>query len=223
MVLAQTEDQYPFATVYDQELGFYSFKQESLSNLQWYERLNTNLDVGDTIGVTHQHKVLLEYVAQELHNQDFGNLSAAEQLLVRDDAKERYVSYAFLRQIGTQHGNLKVNLQNYFTKGDNCYPNNHQQTMHLLDKYSNTVVACATQYEGTDFAQIGGRGGGCGRASEKAKTPTLTIISGERKRNATSFTRKYTQRTTAPRSRPRTTTIDPWRAPSAALINSRRI
>jgi hypothetical protein len=26
-ILAQTEDQYPFATVYDQELSFYSFKQ----------------------------------------------------------------------------------------------------------------------------------------------------------------------------------------------------
>jgi hypothetical protein len=33
-VLAQTEDQYPFATVYDQELSFYAFKQESLSNPQ---------------------------------------------------------------------------------------------------------------------------------------------------------------------------------------------
>jgi hypothetical protein len=35
-VLAQTEDQYPFATVYDQELSFYSFNQDSLSNPQWY-------------------------------------------------------------------------------------------------------------------------------------------------------------------------------------------
>jgi hypothetical protein len=26
-VLAQTEDRYPFSTVYDQELSFYSFKQ----------------------------------------------------------------------------------------------------------------------------------------------------------------------------------------------------
>jgi hypothetical protein len=33
-VLAQTEDPYPFATVYDQELAFYSFRQESLSNPQ---------------------------------------------------------------------------------------------------------------------------------------------------------------------------------------------
>jgi hypothetical protein len=31
-VLAQTEDQYPFATVYDQELSFYSFKQDSFFN-----------------------------------------------------------------------------------------------------------------------------------------------------------------------------------------------
>jgi hypothetical protein len=64
-VLAQTEDQYPFATVYDQELSFYSFKQDNLSNPQWYERFNTKVDVSGAIGVTLQHKVLLEYVAQE--------------------------------------------------------------------------------------------------------------------------------------------------------------
>jgi hypothetical protein len=44
-VLAQTEDQYPFALVYDQELSFSLFKQENLSNPQWYESLNTKFDV----------------------------------------------------------------------------------------------------------------------------------------------------------------------------------
>jgi hypothetical protein len=33
-ILAHTEDQYPFATVYDQEFSFYLFKQETLSNPQ---------------------------------------------------------------------------------------------------------------------------------------------------------------------------------------------
>jgi hypothetical protein len=51
-VLAQTEDQYPFANVYDQELPFYLFKQETLSNPQWYERFNTKVDVSEAIGVT---------------------------------------------------------------------------------------------------------------------------------------------------------------------------
>jgi hypothetical protein len=49
-VLAQTEDQYPFTTVYDQELSFYSFKQDNLSNPQWYERFNTKVDVIGAIG-----------------------------------------------------------------------------------------------------------------------------------------------------------------------------
>jgi hypothetical protein len=58
-LLAQTEDQYPFATVYDQELSFYLFKQDNLSNPQWYERFNTKFDVSGAIRVTLQHKVLL--------------------------------------------------------------------------------------------------------------------------------------------------------------------
>jgi hypothetical protein len=49
-VLAQTEYQYPFATVYDQELSFYSLKQDNLSNPQWYERFNTKVDVSGPLG-----------------------------------------------------------------------------------------------------------------------------------------------------------------------------
>lgn len=36
-ILAQTEDQYPFAMVYDQENGLYSFWQETMLNPQYYE------------------------------------------------------------------------------------------------------------------------------------------------------------------------------------------
>jgi hypothetical protein len=151
-VLAQNEDQYPFASVYDQELSFYSLKQDNLSNPQWYERFNTNVDIHGAIGVTRQHTVLFEYVAQESYTRAFTDIGPVEQQLVRDDAEERYISYDFLCQSGTQHGNLKVDLQNYFTTGDNRYPKNHQQTLHILDKYSKTVVAKVTHCEGTSFA-----------------------------------------------------------------------
>jgi hypothetical protein len=114
-VLAQTEDQYPFATVYNQELSFFSFKQDSLSNPKWYERFNTKVDVGEAIGVTRQHKFILDYLSQEWYTQSFADLGAAEQQIVRDDAEERYISYAFLGQSVTQHGNLKVDMQNDFT------------------------------------------------------------------------------------------------------------
>jgi hypothetical protein len=86
-----------------------------------------------------------------------------EQQVVRDYAEERYISYAFLRQSGNQHGNLKVDLKNDFTTGGNRYPKNHQQTLYLLDKYSKTAVAKVNQSEGTSWSRRGGgRGGGRG-------------------------------------------------------------
>jgi hypothetical protein len=88
---------------------------------------------------------------------------------VRDDAEERHVSYTFLHQRGTQHGNLKVDLQNDFTTGDIHYPKNRQHNLHLLDKYSKTVVAKVTHSEGTSFAQNGGRGDGNRRSSGNGK------------------------------------------------------
>jgi hypothetical protein len=51
-MLVQTEDQYPFAIMYDQELGFYSFQQETMSNLHWYKKFNTKVDVGSAISIT---------------------------------------------------------------------------------------------------------------------------------------------------------------------------
>jgi hypothetical protein len=53
-----------------------------------------------------------------------------------------------------------VHLQNDFTTGNNRYPKNFQQTLHLLDKYSKTVFPKVTQSEGTSFAQKGVRGSG---------------------------------------------------------------
>ena len=64
-ILAQIEYQYPFATVYEQEVVFYIFHQQNLNNDQWCERFNTKVDIGSSVGITRQHKVLLEYVSQE--------------------------------------------------------------------------------------------------------------------------------------------------------------
>ena len=121
-VLGQTEDQYPFTTVYNQELGFYAFRQDVLYNPQWYERFNTNMEVGEAIGVNQQHKVLMDYVAQELYTKTLYALTEAEQLVIREDAKDHYLSYAFLRQSGTQHGNIKVDLQNASSPGTTDTP-----------------------------------------------------------------------------------------------------
>ena len=86
--LAQTEDQYPFATACEQELGFCSFCQETLTNAQWHERFNTKVDVGEAVRVTWQHKALPECTAQELHGDDCNNLVDTQQQAVQIDAEE---------------------------------------------------------------------------------------------------------------------------------------
>ncbi len=83
-------------------------------------------------------------------------MTTDQQRETRDKAEERYLSYVFLRQSGKQHNKLKVDLQNDFTTGDDRYPKNRQQTLHLLDKYSKSTVVQTNPSEGTAFAQKGG-------------------------------------------------------------------
>ena len=56
VIIVQTEDQYPFATIYDQEQSLYSFRNENLTSTQWFKRFNTNIDVGTAIGFMRQHE-----------------------------------------------------------------------------------------------------------------------------------------------------------------------
>ena len=73
-ILPQTEDMYPFASVYEQERELYTFHQNDLTNDQWYEKFNTRSDVAKSIGVTKQHRVLLENMSQEKHSDSFEKL-----------------------------------------------------------------------------------------------------------------------------------------------------
>ena len=85
-VLAQTEDQYPFEIVYEQELSLYGFHKNVLTNDQWYEKFNTKFDVGDAIGVTREHEVIMEWTSQDVHKQAFSTLLDAEKEVIRADS-----------------------------------------------------------------------------------------------------------------------------------------
>ena len=58
-VLAQTEDHYPFAILYKQELFLYVFHQNTFTNDQWYEKFNTKVDGGNVIGLIRKHSMSL--------------------------------------------------------------------------------------------------------------------------------------------------------------------
>ena len=138
-ILAQTEYQHPFSTIYEQEVEFYSFHQQILTNDQCYDKFNTKVDTRFSIGVTRQHKYLIKYVAQE-SNIKYDDMSIEEQENVKEYDKENYLSYVFLRQSGKQNNKLKTDPQNNFTTGNGRMPNKRQMNLHLLDKNTNNPV-----------------------------------------------------------------------------------
>ncbi len=155
-ILSQTEDQYPFATVYDQLRSIVDFNQNTLLNNDYYDKLNTKVDVADAIGVEFQHPVLQAFVADEKGGPKYTDMNLVEQAQIRVEAQEIFLSYIMLRQSGKQHTKLRVDLQNDFTTGNNRYPKDRQQVLHLLDKYSKTAVAAPGISEGQSFSQFKG-------------------------------------------------------------------
>ena len=68
--------------MYNQECALYGYQQHILTNEQYYERFNTKVDVGEAIGITSPHFVLMEDMAQEISKRKFYGLSIDEQLEV---------------------------------------------------------------------------------------------------------------------------------------------
>ena len=95
------------------------------------------------------------YQITEESNKKFGDITSEEKKYTREDAKERYLSYIFLRQSGNQHNKLKNDLQNNFTTGDDRYPKTRQATLNFLDKHSKSEIVIQSTSEVADFFQKG--------------------------------------------------------------------
>ena len=54
------------------------------------------MDVGGENGVTRQHKVLLKWTPQQVHDKEFVAVQDSEKEKIGADTKERYLAYIFL-------------------------------------------------------------------------------------------------------------------------------
>jgi phosphoribosyl-ATP pyrophosphohydrolase len=146
VVIAQSENKYPFATVYKQEVGLFGFLQNKLTDNQWHERFDTKINIGELIGVSRIHDLALNYVAEEQYKNMFAALDEDEQELAREDAKEWHLAYIFLQQSGNQYDQLKRDLSNDYTKAGNSearakvYPKTRDDVYGYLQRYSKTIV-----------------------------------------------------------------------------------
>ena len=124
-----------------------------MTNDQWYERFNTKVDVGTSIGVTRQHSVLLEWTAQSIHSASYQDTTNGQKIEIQVDAEERYLAYIFLKQSAKKSKKLRMNLSDDYTTREKKYPTSRQATLHYLEKHSKSDVRAPIAQEGSSFAQ----------------------------------------------------------------------
>ena len=152
VILKQTEDQYPVAALWEQLCNVTQAKQGNMTNMEWYERHNTKCEVAESVGVSFDFEKIWEYCAQEAHKAPYASLRSDQQALVKDNAKERVLSYALLISSSGKHTKIKEDLSDDYTKGTDNYPQNRSQALMMMDHYSKSPTA-VTVSEGTAFAQ----------------------------------------------------------------------
>jgi hypothetical protein len=71
VIMKQTEDQYPVAALWEQLCNVTLAKQGNMTNIEYYERFNTKIDVAESVGVSFDYERIWEYCAQEAHKKPF--------------------------------------------------------------------------------------------------------------------------------------------------------
>ena len=52
--------------MYNQKCALHGFNQHNLTNENYYYQSNSKVDVGETIGITRQYRLIMEDTSQEI-------------------------------------------------------------------------------------------------------------------------------------------------------------
>ena len=118
------------------------------------DKFNTKVDVCKAMGIRFLHTTLIEYVAKDVHDKEFKELTEAQKTEVEKYSEERYLAFLMLRNSSKEHDRLKDDLNNDYANDNGQYPKTRQQYAYLLQKYSkNKVAVRVTEEHGNSFLQ----------------------------------------------------------------------
>ena len=159
VVMQQTGDEYPAINLVDNLLAVLTLKQQNnQSNTQWYEKLNTRVDVAESVGVEFNNFTSLwEYCCKARSWGNYDTLTDAEKQQIREDSKERLLGYLLIANSSStaNHESIKNNLLEAFIAKRDEYPESRSDAIALLNKYDEKKPPTAAASEGKAFAQKG--------------------------------------------------------------------
>ena len=152
------EDQkYPYGSVYFANKRFYNYKQSPEdTNNQHYDKFNNLVSVVESYGGLLGHEsMLLE------HDSEYKQLGDTQKKLrehidkAKARNKEKFLSFCLIAKADqNRYGNLKTELENDFTKGDDRYPKTLSKALHLLTNYKREKTN-GKSYSSVSFGQKG--------------------------------------------------------------------
>lgn len=159
-VMQQTGDEYPPSNLVNNLIAVLTLKQQNnQSNTQWYEKLNTRVDVAESVGVQFTNfPSLWEHCYNSRAWREYYTLTPDEQETIRNDSKERLLGYLLIVNSSNTatHESVKINLLEAFIAKRDEYPINRSKAIALLNKYDKRKPPPASSpSDGTAFAQKG--------------------------------------------------------------------
>ena len=133
------EDQkYAFGSIYFANKRFYNYKQGAEdTNNEHYEKLNNLVTVLESYGVNFGKEQILmdsDEIYSALSDNDKQNDDNINAAWERN--KERFLAFALIaKSDNNRYGDLKTELENDYTKGDNRYPKMVTKALHLLTNF----------------------------------------------------------------------------------------
>ena len=159
VVMKQTDDEYAPSNLVDHIMAVFSMKQpNNLSNSLWREKLDTRVDVAESIGVEFdQFTVIWDYVCKSEKLGDYDTLSTDEQKEVRSKSRERLLAYLLIKNSSniSTHDTVRNNLLESFIAKRDEYPTTRSEAIELLNKYDEKKPTNTVASEGTAFTQKG--------------------------------------------------------------------
>ncbi len=164
VVLKQTGDEYQQHNLVDNLLAVLTLKQQNnQSNAQWYEKLNTRVDVAESVGVRFDSFTsLYEHCCESRGWKEFDTLTTSEQDTIKADSKERMLAYLLINNSSntSTHGLVRNNLLEAFIAKRDEYPASRSDAIALLNKYDERKQPQTNASKGTAFAHKGKKKGG---------------------------------------------------------------
>jgi hypothetical protein len=144
ITLKQLDNQYKSVIIMEQLKLLLAYRQDDgVTNVAYYNRFKTRVDVTEHIDVSFNNPVLWERKSQEIFNISYDLLSVAiKKDKDKEDVKQAFLAYLFFSNSNDEkHSQLKKTVANDHAKGDvETFPSSCHAALTLMNTFKPLVI-----------------------------------------------------------------------------------